>query len=177
MAARQASDESLDAVTLLEHDHQEVRSLFREFEKAQKPEFKSELARHIGEILSVHARAEEQQFYPAVKSIPGLTDMVLEGLEEHRQVKELIAELDGMKPSDATFEPKMKVLMEDVDHHVDEEEKTMFPKVRQALGKAELQDLGQSMRQLMHASKGAASAVSERTTEPVLDVSRTTRSK
>jgi hemerythrin superfamily protein len=173
MPAKKAPDKSLDAVTLLEHDHREVKSLFKEFEKATQLESRLDLAQHIGQKLSVHAQVEELKFYPAIKAIPEVADMVAESLEEHRQVKELIAELKGMQPSDKTFEPKMKVLMEDVEHHVKEEEKEMFPKVRKGLGKEKLSELGHEMNQLMQTAKGGTASGPERITEPVRDPART----
>ena len=68
MPAKKAPDKSLDAVTLLEHDHREVKSLFKEFEKATQLESRLDLAQHIGQKLSVHAQVEELKFYPAIKS-------------------------------------------------------------------------------------------------------------
>jgi hemerythrin superfamily protein len=142
-----ATAEPVDAISLLESDHRTVKALFKKFEAAKDATAQRDLAKQIGHELTVHATIEEARFYPAVKPIKGVDDMVLESLEEHRQIKELIAELTGLPPSDETFEPRMKVLIEDVEHHVEEEETDMFPKVRKALSKKELDDLGQALQE------------------------------
>src|SRR6185437_3975630 len=108
----------------------------------------------------------------------GLLDMVLESLEEHRQVKELVAKLKAMEPSQSRYEPDMKVLKEDVEHHVQEEEKDMFPKVKKALDKARLEQLGQMMKQRKMAMKkeleGEMMPPERRVQEEVTDPTRAT---
>jgi len=173
MPAEKAPRTSLDAVALLERDHDQLKLLFKEFEKAKQPQFKLELARHICEKLGLHAEVEEQTFYPAIKAIPKMRDIVLESLEEHRQIKALIAEVAGMEPSDLTFAPKMKVLGEDFGRHVQDEESEMLPRVRNGLGKKKLLELAHEMKLLTHTLKGGAATGPERITEPVRE-SRTT---
>lgn len=155
-----------DALTLLKHDHGEVKQMFAKFQKARSR--KEELAQDICSELTIHAQIEEHIFYPEVKTIAELEDSVLESLEEHRQMKEMIARLKGMSASDERFEPDMKVLQEDTEHHVKDEETEMFPKVKQGMDKGRLADLGQRLEQMKAQLKGQMSQ--RRITEDVRQV-------
>jgi hemerythrin superfamily protein len=135
----------MDAITLLKNDHKTVEKLFKEFEKtkASAPKTRRRLVDKMIQELSIHTAIEEQVFYPAVREdVPDTDDTVLEGLEEHHIVKWTLAELKEMDPGHERFEPKVTVLMESVRHHVKEEEKVMFPKVRKAFSSSELDDMG-----------------------------------
>jgi hemerythrin superfamily protein len=134
---------------VLQHDHRQVDALFDRFEglgdRAQKT--KADVVQRISEELSVHAAIEEQVFYPAVrKTAAGLDDEVLEALEEHHIVKWTLSELEKMTPKDERFDAKVTVLMEAVRHHVQEEERDLFPQVRKAMSTAQLQELGEQLR-------------------------------
>jgi len=135
----------MDAITLLKKDHQAVEDLFKRFEKAGGNAHKSKqrlVERMISE-LSMHAAVEEMTFYPFVKGVnEELTSDVLESLEEHHVVKWLLSELDGLSADAERFNAKVTVLMENVRHHVKEEEKEMFPLVRKALSRDQLNELG-----------------------------------
>ena len=138
----------MDAITLLKQDHKTVEGLFKRFEKAGDRAFKTkrEVVDKIVEELAVHASIEEQLFYPAVrKAVEETEDLVLESLEEHHIVKWVLSELDGMDPEAERFEAKVTVLMENVRHHVEEEEDDLFPKVRDAIGRKALAELGEQM--------------------------------
>jgi hemerythrin superfamily protein len=138
----------MDAITLLKQDHKTVSGLFNKFEKLgdRAEKSKREIVGKIIEELSIHAGIEETIFYPAVRErVPDAEDYVLESLEEHHVVKWLLSELDGMSPSHERFDAKVTVLKETVEHHVAEEEDEWFPKVREAMGRKELQDLGNAM--------------------------------
>lgn len=138
-----------DAIALLKDDHQAVEKLFQRFEKLGPRASKSrrEIADKIVEQLSVHAAVEEAAFYPIVRErLPQSTADVLEALEEHHLVKTTLAEVDDLDPDHERFTAKITVLMENVRHHVKEEEKGMFPQVRKAFTKSELTDLGATMR-------------------------------
>ncbi len=140
----------MDAIALLRQDHREVERLFKQFEKAGPRAHKTRrnLADKVIKELSVHAVIEEQVFYPAVREAVGdVEDTVLESLEEHHIVKWTLSELEGMDPEAERFVPKMTVLMESVRHHVGEEEEELFPKVREALGRKQLAELGEAMEQ------------------------------
>ncbi len=138
----------MDAITLLKQDHKTVEGLFKRFEKAGENAHKTkrDIADKIVEELSVHAAIEEQVFYPAVReAVPDEEDTVLESLEEHHVVKWLLSEIDGMSPEAERFDAKVTVLIENVRHHVEEEETELFPEVRKAVGRKELGELGDAM--------------------------------
>jgi hemerythrin superfamily protein len=130
---------------LLKQDHKTVNALFKRFEKLGDgaASTKREVADQIVRELSVHAAIEELVFYPAVKGISDdLKNYVLESLEEHHVVKWLCSEIDGMSPENERFDAKVTVLIENVRHHVEEEEEEFFPKVREELGRKTLAELG-----------------------------------
>ena len=138
----------MDAITLLKDDHQTVEQLFKRFEKAGDEAHvqKRQIVDRIIEELSVHAAIEEQLFYPVARAtVNGTEDIALKSLEEHHIVKWLLSELTDMDPAHERFEAKVTVLIENVRHHVEEEENDFFPKVRKQLGRNELDDLGQAL--------------------------------
>ena len=138
----------MDAITLLKEDHRSVEKLFKRFEKAGEKAYveKRDIVDRIIEELSKHAAVEEQLFYPVTRqTVPAVEDVALESLEEHHIVKWVLAELDGMDPADERFTAKVTVLIENVRHHVEEEETEFFPKVRDELGRNALGDLGDTM--------------------------------
>ena len=136
----------MNAIDLLKEDHQKVKELL---ESATETDDKSEQKRLFKEIkteLDTHARIEESIFYPAVQEHEELEDMVLESLEEHRQVKTMLRELSRVTAGSGKFKAKLKVLKDDVEHHaVEEEEGKLFPKVQKAFNSQELEDLGQEL--------------------------------
>ena len=140
----------MDAITLLKDDHKAVERLFKRFENAGEHAYveKRDVADRIIEELSKHAAIEEQLFYPTARvAVPDTDDIALESIEEHHIVKWLLDELEGMDPSDERFDAKVTVLIENVRHHVEEEESEFFPKVRDELGRNALNDLGDTMVQ------------------------------
>jgi hemerythrin superfamily protein len=144
-----------DAIALLKADHKTVKALFKDAEGLSdraKTQLKK-LGDQICKELTVHAKIEEQIFYPAVKEATGRNhkeerDMVLEAVEEHALVKHVIADLEAIDASDETYKPKLKVLTEIVEDHVKEEERELFPGVRELLDEDELLDLGRRMAEL-----------------------------
>jgi hemerythrin superfamily protein len=138
----------MDAITLLKDDHKTVEKLFKQFEQAGDRAFvtKRDVVDRIIEELATHAIIEEQLFYPATRAtVPEVEDTALESIEEHNIVKWVLAELDGMDPEHERFDAKVTVLIENVRHHVEEEEGDYFPKVRAELGRNALADLGDAM--------------------------------
>lgn len=138
----------MDAITLLKNDHRTVEKLFKRFETAGERAFvkKRQLVDQIIEELSRHAAIEEQLFYPVARlTVPGTDDIALESLEEHHIIKWVLAELETMAPEDERFDAKVTVLIENVRHHVREEEEDLFPKVRDELGRRALTDLGEAL--------------------------------
>ena len=139
---------STDAIVLLKDEHKEIRKAFRAFEKAGEKAYasKGRLVDRIIELLTVHTYIENEVMYPRVRDLlPDLEDDVLESYEEHHVADVLVLELSGMKPQDARFTAKTTVLIENVEHHMAEEEQEWFPKVREGLGRKQLQDLGAQM--------------------------------
>jgi hemerythrin superfamily protein len=140
---------STDAIVLLKEDHKEIRRLFREFEGAEGPAKKGRIVERIIEALTVHTYIENEGMYPEVrKLLPDLEDDVLESYEEHHVADVLCLELTKMSPQDEHFEAKTTVLIENVTHHVEEEEQDWFPKVRAGLGRKQLQEIGERMLEL-----------------------------
>ena len=136
----------MNALTLLKQDHNNVDALFTRFEQAGEDaaEEKAEIRDKIVEQLAVHAAIEEMHFYPAVReAVPDVEDWVLEGLEEHHIVKWTLSEIDGMAPTDERFDAKLRVLIEAVRHHAEEEETEIFPKVRDTMSVEQLNELGE----------------------------------
>ncbi len=142
---------STDAIVLLKQDHKEVKKLFKEFQAAGKnaTAHKANLVKQMLEALTVHTYLENEVMYPEVRRLlPDLDDDVLESYEEHHVADVLCFELATMSPDDEHFDAKVMVLSENVTHHIDEEENDWFPKVREGLGRKQLQEMGARMEQL-----------------------------
>ena len=142
---------STDAIVMLKEDHKQVRKLFKQFEQAggDATATKGKLVGQIIEALTVHTYLENEVMYPEVrKLLPDLEDDVLESYEEHHVADVLCFELASMSPGDERFEAKTMVLIESVTHHIEEEEQEWFPKVREGLGRKQLQELGARMVEL-----------------------------
>jgi hemerythrin-like domain-containing protein len=100
-------------------------------------------------MLTVHTYIENEGMYPAVrKALPDLEDDILESLEEHHVADVLCMELAVMSPEHDHFDAKVSVLIESVSHHIEEEESEWFPKVREGMGRSELQELGARLLEL-----------------------------
>ena len=136
----------MDALELLKTDHQNVKELFKKAEASKKPKQQKQLFEQIKAELETHTHIEETVFYPAIAKKEDLKDMVAESLEEHKQVKTLLREMESLASDSEKFEPKLKVLMENVEHHaVEEEEGKMFPKIRKIMNAASLEKLGKAL--------------------------------
>jgi hemerythrin-like domain-containing protein len=165
---------SNDAIVLLKEDHKEVRKVFRDFESAGEDatERKGKLVEKMIELLTQHTYIENEVMYPRVRELlPDLEDDVLESYEEHHVADVLVMELAAMKPTDERFDAKTTVLIENVRHHMDEEEEDWFPKVRDGLGRNALQEIGE---ELLAAKKKAPTKPSQpsalkKTVDAVLD--------
>jgi hemerythrin superfamily protein len=143
----------MDALALLKADHRKVEDLFTLFEAAgdRAKKTKRNLVDAIISELSVHAAIEEQVFYPAARAaVADLEDPILEAIEEHHIVKWTLAELEDLDPTEKNFDAKVTVLMENVRHHVKEEERDVFPKVRKATTRKELTDLAEVLADAKH---------------------------
>jgi hemerythrin superfamily protein len=138
----------VDAIVLLKEDHKAVEQLFKRFEKTGDKAHaeKKSIVDQVIVALTQHAYIEETIFYPmAREAVAATEDHVLESVEEHHVVAWMLSELAGANPSDERYDAKMTVLMENVRHHVREEEDEWFPQVRAALGRKRLQELGEQL--------------------------------
>jgi hypothetical protein len=137
----------MDAITLLKDDHKKVSGIFEKLdettERAEKG--REELFAQLKQELDVHAHIEETIFYPAIKQEAETRSITLEGLEEHHVIKMLLKELAAMSVGSEQWTAKLKVLKENVEHHVEEEEGDMFKGAREVLSKEQLEDLGTRM--------------------------------
>jgi hemerythrin superfamily protein len=133
----------MNAIEMLETQHRQVEKLFEAIKEA-KGEAKRRLFIEVADALAVHAAIEERHFYPAVKA-KRTQDILLESLEEHLTIKRTLADLLRTDLEDQTFDAKMKVLEEEVTHHVGEEEGDLFPKVRRILDDDQLEGIAQEM--------------------------------
>jgi hemerythrin-like domain-containing protein len=165
---------STDAIVLLKDDHKKIRQLFREFEQAGEDATKTKgrLVDQIIELLTVHTYIENEVMYPRVRELlPDLEDDVLESYEEHHVADVLVMELYGMKPDAERFDAKTMVLIENVRHHIEEEEEEWFPKVREGLGRKRLQEIGAEMQQAREKAprKPSQPSALKKTVDAVLD--------
>ena len=137
----------MDAVKLLKDDHKKVKDLFRQFEKARSDDRKKAIAEEAMHELEVHAEIEEEIFYPAAKAKADKEgqELVAEAVEEHHVVKMLIGELKAMPEVNEQYEAKFTVLIENVEHHIEEEEQEMLPDAKKTLGK-DIDVLGDQMK-------------------------------
>ena len=139
---------STDAIVLLKNDHKEIRRTFDAFEKAGENAVatKQRLVDKMIELLTVHTYIENEVMYPRVRALlPDLEDDILESYEEHHVADVLVMELSTMSASDERFTAKTTVLIENVTHHIKEEEDDWFPEVRKGLGRKQLQEIGAEM--------------------------------
>ena len=141
---------SSDAIVILKADHKEIRGLFRKFQAAgdKAVKTKERIVGQIIELLTVHTYIENEVMYPEVCALlPDLKDDVLESYEEHHVADVLCMELASMPAGAERFDAKATVLIENVTHHIEEEEQDWFPKVRAGLSRKQLQELGAKLEQ------------------------------
>ena len=140
----------MDAIKLLEADHKKMKELLDQVESTEDEdtEKRKELFSKIREELQKHEEIEENIFYPALKDHPRAKDIVLEGYEEHHAVDVLLDELKDVSFDDERWAPKMTVIKENIEHHIEEEEEEMFVKARSILEDEELEKLGREMKAL-----------------------------
>jgi len=136
-----------DAIVLLKEDHKKVKRLFRDFERSgEDTDLKQRLVTQIIEELTTHTYLENTIMYPSVRSaLPDLETDVMESYEEHHVADMLCLELLELSPDNEHFEAKTTVLIENVRHHIEEEESEWFPKVREGMGRSELLRIGQQI--------------------------------
>jgi hemerythrin-like domain-containing protein len=149
---------SSDAIVLLKADHQEIRRVFREFQAAgdRAVRKKGRLAERMIELLTVHTYIENEVMYPEVRRLlPDLDDDVLESYEEHHVADVLSMELAAMQADDEHFDAKATVLIENVTHHIEEEEQDWFPRYGLAWAVSSFRISGPGWRKLGTRRRGS----------------------
>lgn len=140
-APRNAKD---DAIAFLEAQHRQVEGWFEQFEKTNSDAKKLDLFNKINLALKAHTQVEEEIFYPDARRAINDEDLLDEAVVEHQAAKQLMAEIETMKPGDDLYDAKVKVLSEEIEHHVKEEEEDLFPKCRKS--DMDLAALGEQMK-------------------------------
>ena len=150
----------MNAFELLKQDHEKVAGIFEKLEPTTERGVKTreELFTQLKQELDVHTRIEETILYPVLKEAQETEDITLEAYEEHNVVKQLLSELDEMPKDDETWGAKLKVLQENVEHHVEEEEGEMFKKARKVLSEEQIEELGTRMEAAKQEQKKALAA-------------------
>lgn len=137
----------MNAISLIKQDHNNVDRLFSDFEQTDDPRERRRLVNHMIEQLSVHAAIEESVLYPALRTKVGEDEPhLLEALEEHHATKHTLAEIERMSPFSQRFEAKVTVLIEQVRHHVEEEEQDIFEMMRTRMTNQELEELADRLQ-------------------------------
>ena len=154
----------MNAITLLKHQHREVDALFKQLHKAKAGAPRRNIFERIADALAVHAAIEEKHFYLAVKE-KTTEEILLESVEEHLAIKRVIADVLRTDAADETFAAKIKVLEDEIAHHVEEEEEALFPRVERMFDDEALESLGDAMEdtqaQLLEAGSPRESVFSE----------------
>ena len=124
---QRARSEGMNAIELLKHDHREIEEYFEQYEDLEDDAEKAELSAKICQALKAHTQIEEEIFYPAAREATGDEDLLDEAVVEHAGAKRLIAEIESMDVGDDLYDAKIRVLGEQIKHHVKEEEEELFP--------------------------------------------------
>jgi Hemerythrin HHE cation binding domain len=140
----------MDAIALLKADHDKVKKMLADGEATTErgEKTRTELFAKLKEEMVLHERIEEEIFYPALKEHPKAKEIVLEGFEEHHVVDEIMGELETTDVTDEQWGAKFKVMKENIEHHIEEEEGAMFKQARQVFDTDELEQLGARMEEL-----------------------------
>lgn len=150
----------MDVFELLKKDHEKVSGIFEKLDATTERGVKTreELFAQLKQELDVHTRIEEEYLYPVLKDASETEELTLEAYEEHNVVKQLLVELEELSKDDETWGAKLKVLKENVEHHVEEEEGELFDGAREVLSQEQLEELGAQMEAAKREQKKAMSA-------------------
>lgn len=135
----------MDALNMLIEDHRKVAGLFEQAEKTEDEKKKRSLFEQISTALGMHMHIEETALYPTLEQHEELQDISREAVEEHKQVKTLLREITNLADGSDKFDAKLTVMKENIEHHVEEEETEMFPKMRKTLSTDELEEIGEAL--------------------------------
>jgi len=154
----------MNAITMLERDHVKVKALLARLDSTtpRATVTRRDLFNRIKADLTVHETIEEEIFYPALRSHPRAKDIVLEGIEEHNVVDNLLGELSDLSPRHETWGAKATVMRENVEHHIEDEETDMFPQARRIFDRTELAELGKRMAARKVTAKAAVKQIAAR---------------
>ena len=140
----------MNVLKLLKKDHSEVESLFTKFDRLARTahDKRGELVTRVRRRLQVHSQAEQEILYPALKALNGEgRRLVSQATKEHREIEELLAQVSRLKPSDRNFDEKFETLIENVDHHLQEEEGEIFQFAEKNCSEQQLEDLGRKVEE------------------------------
>ncbi len=137
----------MDAIETLEKDHDRIRSLFSEFDETTDPQELQDCFDKIGNILTIHAEAEEQVLYPEAINCEGTSELIDKGHQDHDKGDRMVLEIKSINPSESKFTQKVKELESFMLKHLDEEENNLFPKVRQGMDDRKLEQLAKEIKQ------------------------------
>jgi hemerythrin superfamily protein len=137
----------MDVLTFLTEEHDAAKAVFKKLEKAEGAAA-TRLWTQLKDMLSAHEDLEETYFYPPLRKEAAAKDMILEAYQEHHVMDLLIDEISKLKPADETWAPKIKVLQENTEHHIEEEEGELFPRVRKIWDAARRKQVGRQMQEV-----------------------------
>lgn len=139
----------MNVLKLIKKDHSDVQSLFNKFEKTAKSshEKREEIFEQIRRELQIHSRVEEEIFYPFLKALNGNSgrNLVSEALKVHKEIDELLTQISRLQPSDKNFDEKVETLFENVEHHIQEEEREIFQFAEEKCSEEQLENLGREV--------------------------------
>jgi hemerythrin superfamily protein len=135
----------MDVLVFLKDEHDEVKAVFKKLEKAEGSPAAT-LFEQLTSMLTLHEELEERYFYPELKKESATEDLILESYQEHHVMDLLLDEIGKLEPSDEAWQPKIKVLQENTEHHIEEEEGELFPKVRKVWDLDRRKEVGQQMQ-------------------------------
>ena len=135
----------MNAFELLKTDHEKVSGIFERIEATDDDRARQTLFAQVKSELEMHTHIEETIFYPALRQAAETREIVIEAIEEHQEVKDLLAEIEGLSTDSDEWSDKVTELKEAVEHHVEEEEGEMFDKARDVLSPQQINELGERM--------------------------------
>lgn len=137
----------MDGIEALEKDHDRIRSLFSELEGTADPQELQDSFEKLGNILTIHAEAEERVLYPEARNCEGTTELIDKGHQEHDKGDQMVLSIKSVSPNESEFKEKVRELQEFMLNHLDEEENELFPKVRQCMSDRKLENLGTQLQE------------------------------
>ena len=137
----------MDGIESLEKDHDRIRNLFSELEGTTDPQKLQDSFEKLGNILTIHAEAEEQVLYPEASNCEGTQELIDKGHQEHDKGDQMVLAIKSISPNESEFQEKVRELQEFMLNHLDEEENDLFPRVRQCMGDEKLEQLGTQLQE------------------------------